>query len=197
MNSQLTQIDEDIFTISGVFTRAECAELIGRAESIGFEPASVRTSSGPQMMTRIRNNDRVVLTDEDLAAEMWRRIESFLPILDGYPACGVDSQLRFYRYVPGQQFKRHKDGSVTNHLGQTSKLSYLIYLNDNCEGGATSFRDYHDVNGTREKLEHLVSPTTGTALLFPHQRWHEGTPVTRGSKYVLRSDVFYAGTDSA
>lgn len=192
MTRELHQIDDDICTVSNVFSPGECLELIERAESLGFEAASVRTSSGPQMMTHIRNNDRVVFNDDTLASQMWERIRSHLPTLDGQIACGVDSQLRIYRYFPGQQFKRHKDGAVTNQTGQTSKLSFLIYLNDDCDGGSTTFRDYHDVNGTREKREFIVTPATGTALLFRHERWHEGTPVAAGVKYVLRSDVFYA-----
>ena len=192
MTRQLQQIDDDIFTVSDIFGRDECLHLVSRAEAIGFEAASVRTSSGPQMMTHIRNNDRVVFSDVELANELWSRIHPFLPALDGQIACGVDSQLRIYRYFPGQQFKRHKDGSVTNELGQTSKLSYLVYLNDDCDGGSTTFRDYRDVDGTREKIEFIVMPATGTALLFRHERWHEGTPVVAGAKYVLRSDVFYA-----
>jgi predicted 2-oxoglutarate/Fe(II)-dependent dioxygenase YbiX len=192
MTRQLQTIDEDIFTVSNTFSRDECLDLIARAESIGFEAASVRTSRGPQMMTHIRNNDRVVFKDAELANVMWERIRSFLPALDGQAACGVDFQLRIYRYYPGQQFKRHKDGAVSNDSGQTSKLSYLIYLNDDCDGGATAFRDYRDADGTREKIEYIVIPAIGTALLFRHERWHEGTPVIAGSKYVLRSDVFYA-----
>ena len=191
MTRQLQRIDDDIFTVSNVFGHDECIDLIARAESIGFEAASVRTSSGPQMMTHIRNNDRVDFNDAELASEMWERIRSFLPALDGQNACSVDSHLRIYRYFPGQQFKRHKDGAVTNDSGQTSKLSYLIYLNDECDGGSTTFRDYRDVNGAREKIEFIVLPATGTALLFRHERWHEGTPVVAGTKYVLRSDVFY------
>lgn len=191
MTCQLQKIDDDIFTITDVFDRDECVQLIARAESIGFEAAAVRTSSGPQMITHIRNNDRVEFKDAKLAGDMWERVRSLLPKLDGQNACGVDSHLRIYRYFPGQQFKRHKDGAVTNESGQTSKLSYLIYLNDDCSGGSTTFRDYRDVSGVRDKRENVVSPATGTALLFRHERWHEGTPVETGVKYVLRSDVFY------
>ena len=98
LTRQLKQIDDDIFTVSNIFDGAECLELVARAESIGFEAASVRTPSGPKMMTHIRNNDRVVFNDVQLADEMWKRIRSFLPVLDGQSACGVDSQLRIYRY---------------------------------------------------------------------------------------------------
>lgn len=192
MNRQLKIIDDDIFTVSNIFSPEECHDLVLRAEAIGFEAASVKTASGPQMMTHIRNNDRVNFNDSELASEMWERIHTFLPVLDEQRACGVDPQLRVYRYVPGQQFKRHKDGAVTNASGKTSKLSYLIYLNDDCDGGSTTFLDYRQVNGRREKVEFSVIPATGTALLFRHERWHEGTPVKSGAKYVLRSDIFYS-----
>lgn len=191
MVPELKQIDADIFTVSNLFSRDECLHLIDLAESLGFEAAAVRTSDGPKMKTHIRNNDRVALTDVRLAADMWHRIATYLPVLDGCCACGVDSHIRFYRYFPGQQFKRHKDGIATNELGQRSKLSYLIYLNDDCTGGSTAFLEYRDVNGRQEKIEYLITPATGTALLFRHERWHEGTPVSAGVKYVLRSDVFY------
>ena len=185
------QHDPDVFTVDAVFSFVECQELIARAESIGFEAASVRTTNGPQMMTKIRNNDRVVFQDESLANEMLDRIASVLPSLDGQIPVAVDSNLRFYRYFPGQKFNRHKDGSVTNEKGETSKLSYLVYLN-RCDGGDTIFREYIEIDGNRVKKEIRIGPKPGTALLFRHKRWHEGSQVATGVKYVLRSDIFYA-----
>jgi predicted 2-oxoglutarate/Fe(II)-dependent dioxygenase YbiX len=191
MNLTSKTIDDGIWTIDAVFTPLECLALIDRAEAIGFEAATVRSVDGPKMMTQIRNNDRVTINDITLADRMLQRIQHLLPELDSAIACGVDSQLRFYRYHPGQQFRRHKDGAVTNLLGQTSKLSYMIYLNDRCEGGDTAFREYYVTEGVSHKTEFIVTPTIGMALLFRHELRHEGTPVTAGVKYVLRSDVFY------
>ena len=185
-------VNPDVFTVAGAFTAAECSALIERAESIGFDAASVRTRSGPRMMTKIRNKDRVNLVDPELAELMWSRVASILPVLDDQRPVGVDHQLRFYRYEPGQEFKRHKDGAVTNNDGCTSKLSYLIYLNDNFDGGATTFRDYVGKGESQRKVVHVVTPVIGSALLFRHERWHEGSALTSGRKYVLRSDVFYA-----
>jgi predicted 2-oxoglutarate/Fe(II)-dependent dioxygenase YbiX len=192
MELTLTTIDDGIFTIESVFSPLECQALIDWAEAIGFEAATVRSADGPMMMTKIRNNDRVVIDDVTLADQMWQRIQHLLPELDSAAPCGVDSQLRFYRYHPGQQFRRHKDGAVTNSFGQTSKLSYMIYLNDQCEGGDTAFREYSVIDGVSQKTEFIVTPTVGTALLFRHELRHEGTPVIAGVKYVLRSDVFYS-----
>ncbi|MCY2984192.1 MAG: hypothetical protein NTY15_11250 [Planctomycetota bacterium] len=61
-------IDPDIFTVSDVFFAAECDALIERAEAIGFDAASVRTHSGPKMMTNIRNNDRMFKRHKDGSA---------------------------------------------------------------------------------------------------------------------------------
>ena len=37
----------------------------------------------------------------------------------------------------------------------------------------------------------MVVPETGLALFFVHQIRHKGQPVTKGRKYVLRTDVMY------
>ncbi|MEM7558985.1 MAG: 2OG-Fe(II) oxygenase [Planctomycetota bacterium] len=185
-------IDDDIFTIANVFSAQECLELIARAEEIGSEAASVRIRSGPRMMPQVRNNTRVVLTDAELAEIMWVRVRDVLPRYDSQHAIGVDEQLRFYRYEPGQDFKRHKDGVATDSQGRQSKLSYLIYLNSDYTGGRTTFRDYIGQGENREKIVRVIEPLTGSALLFRHQRWHESEPLESGVKYVLRIDVFFA-----
>ncbi|MEM6691956.1 MAG: 2OG-Fe(II) oxygenase [Planctomycetota bacterium] len=191
MRTQAEFVNPDIFTVSDVLASDECRELIKRAESIGFSAATVRTRSGSRMMKNIRNNDRVNLDDAKLAALMWSRISSVLPMLDGERPLSVDQRLRFYRYEPGQEFKRHRDGSVTNKYGHVSKLSYLIYLNSDFDGGATTFRDYYGEGESRRIFEHAVVPEAGLALLFRHERWHEGSALAAGRKYVLRSDIFY------
>ncbi len=81
-----------------------------------------------------------------------------------------------------------------NKEGLASRLSYLIYLNDDFAGGSTTFRDYVGEGEARRKIENDIMPATGVALLFPHERRHEGVSVSLGRKYVLRSDVFYANS---
>ena len=55
----------------------------------------------------------------------------------------------------------------------------MIYLNEDFEGGFTDFSSFR------------VYPVEGMALCFQHQMSHEGATVTRGLKYVLRTDVMY------
>ena len=193
--SKFVQHDPDVFTIENVLSDSECQSLISRSESIGFSPASVRTSQGPKMMTNIRNNERVVLNDPELADLLYSRVVDLLPSIDGCHPTGADPQLRFYKYVPGQKFNRHRDGEATSPDGEVSKLSFLVYLND-ADGGETVFRDYVEKNGKREKIELKIKAEAGNALLFRHRRWHEGSPVDSGMKYVIRTDVFYSRIDS-
>ncbi len=57
----------------------------------------------------------------------------------------------------------------------------MVYLNDDFTGGTTNFLH----------LEKRIEPRAGMALFFQHRLLHEGSEVTDGVKYVLRSDVMY------
>nr|CAA9292977.1 hypothetical protein AVDCRST_MAG63-4507 [uncultured Armatimonadetes bacterium] len=195
MTPTVTVLDNDIFTVSGLFTPDECRHLIDKGEAMGFEAASVRTSGGPQMMTNVRNNDRAVFEDPEFARSVWERVKAFVPEqIDGCRATGLYEQFRFYRYDPGQRFKRHRDGSVEMERGERSRLSFLIYLNADYEGGETTFSDYTFANGKTVVDEIKVVPEVGMGLFFVHERKHEGTAVTSGRKYLLRTDVLYEAT---
>ena len=61
----------------------------------------------------------------------------------------------------------------------------MAYLNDGFAGGETKFY--------RGPLELTVTPVRGQALVFFHRLLHEGAPVERGRKYVLRTDVIRYG----
>lgn len=107
------------------------------------------------------------------------------PELDGCRAVGLLDWLRMYRYDPGQAFRWHRDGRERTERGVT-RLSLLVYLNADCAGGETVF----SVPGAPEVW---VTPETGMALVFLHERRHAGEPVRSGRKYLLRTDVVYAG----
>jgi hypothetical protein len=106
-------------------------------------------------------------------------ISDVLTTADGRQVRGLNERLRYYRYTPGQRFAWHYDGAFGRDNGELSLLTFMIYLNDGYEGGATQF----------ESL--AVVGRQGSALLFEHELLHEGGEVTAGIKYVLRSDVMY------
>ncbi|MFG6486128.1 prolyl hydroxylase family protein [Roseateles sp. BYS78W] len=176
----IIQHSERAFSVPGLVTPDECGELIALAERSGFDAASVRTEAGQQAMPRVRNNERTIVDESAWPARLWQRLKGIeLPLVDGQSAVGLPRSLRFYKYLPGQRFKMHKDGPWREDE-LVSQLTLLVYLNDGFGGGCTDFRSF------------VVQPEAGSALLFLHDTWHEGAAVTDGVKYVLRSDVLYA-----
>ncbi|WP_254509451.1 2OG-Fe(II) oxygenase [Anatilimnocola floriformis] len=186
-----TELAENLFTVADLLSAVECDSLIARGEEIGFELASVRTHSGPQLRTNIRDNSRANFNDLSLADDLWQRC---LPHVSeqlawGTPV-GLDPNFRFYRYDVGQRFRRHIDGFVEESPQVRSRLTCLFYLNDDFTGGETAFYADDKINGDRPEIVRVV-PRKGSALFFRHEWWHEGRQLASGRKYVLRSDVFF------
>ena len=188
---QHTIVPERIFTVENFFSPLECAQAIERGEGAGFAAAGVQTKTGRAEMLSIRNNDRAALESQEEAARLWLRLQPFVPSpLFGRTAIGLSETLKFYRYDVGQTFKPHADGSVKRPNGQRSLVTFMIYLNQDFEGGHTKFElrePYHSAD---------VAPKIGMALLFLHTLRHEGAQVLEGRKYVLRSDVMYSALES-
>ena len=173
-------LSSEAFTISNFLTQQRCIELIGRAEDVGYEEAPINSARGVVMRKDIRNNSRVILDDETLAAEMYERLVPYLPVrLGASRACGLNERFRFYKYEAGQQFDWHCDGAYQRANGEKSRLTVLFYLNEGFVGGETAFQDLS------------VAPETGLVLVFQHQLLHKGMSVQRGVKLVMRSDVMY------
>ena len=192
-------IPDQIFTLSNVLSPEECAEYIALSEHIGYTAAGLTVGQDEYMMApNVRNNDRVILDDQERAADLWHRIAEYVPSrIDQWSAIGLNERLRFYRYDPGQRFALHGDGSYRRKNGDMSRLTFMIYLNDGFEGGETCFylaNPYLKLIDSSGAPDVSVVPTEGMALCFRHELRHEGAPVIRGRKYVLRSDVMYTWT---
>ncbi|SFD15397.1 2OG-Fe(II) oxygenase superfamily protein [Chitinophaga sp. CF118] len=173
---------QDIFTISNFLSREECDALIQKSEAIGYEEATVTAAGGVQrMLKEVRNNERVLYKDESYAAIIWNRLKDFVPEgKSDATACGLNELFRFYKYSPGQRFKMHKDGSFIRDASEASQYTFMIYLNDEYTGGETIFASGE-----------IIRPETGSALIFHHPLRHEGSLLTAGVKYVLRTDIMY------
>ena len=182
----LRRLAEDVFEVPDFLSVQECSALVAESEAHGYSEAGV--GEAQQRIEMIRNNDRIVLFDPEWADEFESRLLSLgLPVFDGQSAIGFTRCWRFYRYGPAQRFKTHRDGCVEER-GLRSRLTFMIYLNDGFEGGSTRFRRNSWEVG-QPALE--VRPQLGKALLFVHERWHEGALVMKGMKYALRTDILY------
>jgi prolyl 4-hydroxylase len=182
INMVLQRFNDAVFIVTDFLTHKECDELITRSEQLGYDEAGVNTGSSAQLIKGIRNNYRLEYPDTDLAETLWQRTRALLPAEpDGAPAVGFFDHFRFYRYDVGERFNKHKDGRIRLSPEIASRWTFLLYLNDDFEGGETEFEDL------------TVSPRRGAALCFRHELRHKGCPITQGRKYVLRTDVLYQG----
>ena len=127
----MTKVDLDpgkVLVINDFLSGEECAALIQKSESFTYERGTV----ADVVIEDVRNNERVLLDDGTLAADLFHRAEAFLPAeIDGHGLVGFNERWRFYRYQPGQTFKPHRDGSYMRMKPwEESEFTFMIYLND-------------------------------------------------------------------
>jgi len=182
------------FLIYNVLTGEECAQFIDVTEKIGYTEALISTANNSIVglrMPEVRDNKRVIWdVNNSVLDPIWARIYKLLPqeLFSGaWKVFGLNEKLRFYRYDPGESFKPHYDGNFKRTKTEQSHLTFIIYLNDDYKGGATTFY----IND--KKI--FITPRRGMALCFMHtgpdSPLHEGPTPLRGRKYVFRSDIMY------
>ncbi len=172
--------ENKIWTIDNFLSVKECEDLIILSENLGYVEAEVSLNSGSKMLKSIRNNYRLLYQDFNLANLLWEKLKYYCPKqIENQNVVGLNEQFRFYKYELNQRFKKHKDGSFKRNEFESSRITFMIYLNEDFEGGETSFD------------EQVIKPTTGKALCFFHELKHEGCALIKGVKYVLRSDIMY------
>lgn len=179
------EIANGIWVIEYLYSPEKCREWIDLCETEGFGEAPINVGFGKtQIRKDVRNNSRVIVDDEILAFEIWQTAREHLPkVINGRVALGLNERFRFYRYEAGQRFAWHMDGYFRRENGEQSRLTFMIYLNEEFEGGETTF-----MNGEGT----IVKPETVMMLAFNHTLFHEGSEVKSGRKYVLRSDVMFS-----
>ena len=173
-------LDSFLFTIEDFFSAEECEKYILWSEQRGYEEAKVQVDGNQVTLKGVRNNSRITFIDLELADMIWERFKPFaVNKFANSEVLNLNEMFRFYKYEVGQRFKRHIDGSFIRNDEEASYFTFMIYLNDDFDGGETTFQF--------EKIK----PKKGTALVFYHGMKHSGEEVKSGIKYVLRTDVMY------
>lgn len=208
---------EGAFVLSHVLSSTECASLCSLSEAIGYRP-DVPLSSAAD----IRAQNVVIFASEAQNDALFARVKDLLPPeLDGDRLFGLNRRWRLYRYHPGNVYRKHLDGawpaSGTQIVGAAggrqeeylydayggstrSKFTFIVYLSEGFEGGATTFFvPSPDKEGVLESRP--VKPQLGFAAAWMHgdtgiPLLHEGSPVTSGTKYLLRTEVVYQSRQS-
>lgn len=159
-----------------------------------------------------RANNRFLGLSKELAKVLWKRTNEFLPKtgkpfgfgVDGvWKASFINECFRFSEYIaPNIGFKLHRDASYIKNHENRSIYTILLYLNDNYEGGHTNIYETpkgrkigmtvaEETNGKQLKIIHNNIPKSGSMLIFNHDTIHEGSKVTKGIKYIIRTDLVF------
>ena len=174
-----------LYTLDDFLARPACDRLI---ELIGqhLNPSMVTQDYGDAQV-RISQTAFLGYTRSPLAAEIDARICETLGIRAEYSE-GIQAQ----RYEVGGHFKPHCDYFSEDADVHRSACSvrgnrtwtFMVYLNDGMEGGATRFTE----------IDRVIQPRTGMAVLWnslhadgspnPASR-HCGESVTRGHKVII------------
>ena len=176
------ELHPQIFVIENFLTDEECDYYIELTKDKVFEEAKINMGDRQMMSKGVRNNDRLMIFDNNLAANLFQKAVKFLPqTYEDHWVLDFNEMFRIYKYSSGQRFKMHRDGSYIRNENEKSFYTFLIYLNDDFEGGETEFENLF-----------TVAPKKGSALVFYHPLRHEGKSLISGLKYVLRTDVMYS-----
>ena len=158
--------------------------------SVGFADAE---TGEPRVDPTIRSSSGCFLNDDEPAAEVMhkgmnnalleyrQRLMKIHPTFDGYPVPGGfmttsnRELIQVLEYVKNQKYTWHTDASPQpNSKEYHRKISVILYLSEDFEGGTTKF------------VHKQYKPPIGHALIFP-SNWcfpHTGTRVTDGKKRV-------------
>lgn len=205
------------FRLLNVLSKEECQVLIDVSTAMGYKEVE-EGKNYHAALTWVADHDTFL-------APLFERCRSYLPsvLLQDCALMGLNARLRCYRYKAdsASTFKPHRDDSFPcsgldasgkimhwdSYGDRASLLTFLLYLNDDFDGGQTSFFSDEGVQDSVIK----VKPVAGSVLCFwqttslgGYERenaslapLHEGSPVhkrrsgTTRPKYVVRSDVLY------
>jgi len=154
---------------------------------IPFTPTLSHCEDG-KAHSELRLNTQVDFDDRELAAKLYGRLRPHLPetYRGGWIPQMVNERIRVVRYERGEKTTIHTDGSFRRNPGEMSLLTLMVYLNHGFLGGDTYFYDHV----TRKRVRRVL-PLAGKALLFDHLTLHEGSPVTEGTKWIIRTDIMF------
>ncbi|WP_299588659.1 2OG-Fe(II) oxygenase [uncultured Microbulbifer sp.] len=200
------------FQLLNVFSNDECQRLIEITENIGYLP-----DAAVSLPREVRHNDNLTWVVDAVSERLiWERCSPLMQdpshYFEGRQPVGLNQRFRFYRYGVGDYFQFHTDGAwpgsriiddrlISNGFpDRFSEMTFLVLLSEDFNGGATRFRvnaedPYQQPN--RHSMKDIdVRTPAGSVLCFPHgmhplHRIHSSTPITQGTKYIIRTDVLF------
>ena len=172
----------EVRVFRNLFSREECDYLVDIARPLMQRSVVIDPTSGQFVPNPIRTSKGTAFpyVDENPAVHALNRrlaAASGTDVKAGEPA-------QLLQYSPGQEYRRHSDAINGVPPAQQRVLTFLVYLDEDYEGGETTF----PVSGLSFRGR------TGDGLLFRNasdqgvpdrNALHAGLPVTRGMKHIL------------
>ena len=198
------------FQLLNVLTAEECQAFIDATEALEYLP-----DAAVSLPRQVRHNDNITWVVDELTDKLiWGRCQHLMQGFNGIygdrAAKGINARFRFYRYSEGDYFQFHRDGAwpgsrviddelvMNAYPNLFSEMTFLILLSEDFEGGYTRFRLQAEEVNHSENQSAVVDVRTpaGSVLCFPHgthpmHRIHSSTPITKGVKYIIRTDTLF------
>lgn len=173
--------------INNVFSDEECSNLIIHSEKIGFVQASsyIDKLKKEHFFLEIRKSLRCIIDSVNFAKILYKRISHVVPNnYNNMTFCEINPRFRFLKYTSGDHFAKHTDEHYKNDKNEISLITVLIYLNDDYEGGSTTFL-------FDDSTQISITPKIGLICLMDQNILHEVPNITNGIKYVIRTELMY------
>lgn len=172
----------DLVLLGNVLSDDECDALIAEVEP-HLAPATVLGSAGGPIPSKYRTSKIAVIASETVSM-----INARLALIANWPIECADA-LQLQKYDIGDRYVWHHDWYDLNQPSAYAQTqnggqrigTFILYLSDVEEGGATAFRS----------LE--IRPTKGNVVFFLNtddqlnplkENLHAGMPVIKGCKYI-------------
>lgn len=180
--------DYEIVELEDFLSAEECDQLIEEAKKRDLQQSTISNEKGIHIVDlALRRSQQVWLTtgDHEVARHISQKICSYISLPESH-----QEDLQIVRYTEKEYYHRHWDTPYQdkvvrrfNRLCGPRVATFLIYLNDDFEGGETEFL----------LAQRVITPRKGKAILFYNvdinlslipESLHVGREVKRGIKWV-------------
>lgn len=191
-NTYFEFIKNHSITADNVIPPNLCNQIIKYANSFNYRECRF----GGKVDKNVRKSTEIHIKNDNMLDKVWSYVKNYTPqTYNGFKLIGPDyNRLYLLKYGSSDFFKKHYDGYSNDKYRNKSQLTFLLYLNENVEGGATRFFAHDDLKFSPpidDKDIYDINPKTGSIVIFDHNILHCGMPVIKGYKYCLRFNILY------
>lgn len=218
--SPFPELDASAKTIPNLIPENERTHILEQLKQSNWQPVSVTGMSGNWQPGDEIGSYRASNFTPEYATVLWERIKHAFPKTRVFTSAdntdfddheiwepiGVSPLLRFIKYEDGGWLVVHYDAPYIESDEIRTLQSFVIYLEDTIEGGATRYlndpqahlpiteRDLSDQKRAADEDEVKIrfAPANGSAVVFDHRLLHDAEKVTgEGNKIIIRTDIMY------